>query len=80
MCVATVSFIGIKYAEPQSRCSSELETLYSRLGVVLLGTVCDGYCGIDVMCQMVGAPQTREQRHMLRQDISDDLLLRLREP
>ena len=37
-------------------------------------------CGIDVMCHMVGAPHPRAERHMLRQDISDSLLLRLREP
>ena len=77
---AAVHLPGLEDAEPQSRCNSELETLYTSLGVVLLGTVCDGYCGIDVMCQMVGAPQTREERHMLRQYISDYLLLRLREP
>ena len=44
---------------------------YSSLGVALLGTVCDGDCGIDVACQMVSLPQTAGQRALLREEPLD---------
>ena len=77
--VAAVS-VGDILLEPGYQCGSELERFYYDRGVVVLGTVCDGDCGIDVVCQMIGAPQTPEQRRLVRQGIADWLLLRLREP
>ena len=38
--------------------ATTFEGTYEQLGVVLLGTVCDGDCGIDAACQMLSLPQT----------------------
>ena len=46
----------------------DIEGYYSALGVAALGTVMDGDCGIDVMCQMLSLPQTLAQRAALRED------------
>ena len=46
----------------------DIEGFYSTLGVAVLGTVMDGDCGIDVMCQMLSLPQTFQQRLALRED------------
>ena len=53
---------------------------YSALGMALLGTVCDGDCGLDVCCQMLGRLQTLEERQKLREEISDYLLARVDVP
>ena len=45
-----------------------IQTYYSSLGMALLGTVCDGDCGIDVACQMKGLPQTPDQRARVREE------------
>jgi hypothetical protein len=60
--------------------TSEFEELYNRKGVVVLGTVCDGDCGLDVMTQMLSLGQTFEVRKQLRIDISDYLISRIEEP
>ena len=59
---------------------TEFERLYSQKGVVVLGTVCDGDCGIDVMTQMLSLPQTLKARNQLRIDLSDYLIARIDEP
>jgi hypothetical protein len=41
---------------------TSIESYYHRHGVALLGTVMDGDCGIDVGCQMLGLPQSMENR------------------
>ena len=46
----------------------------------MLGTVCDGDCGLDVMTQMLSLGQTFEVRKQLRIDISDYLISRIEEP
>ena len=60
--------------------STSFEGMYEKMGVVLLGTVCDGDCGIDVACQMLSLPQTFEHRRTLREEISDYLIQRIEEP
>ena len=55
-----------------------LQGFYSSKGLAILGTVMDGDCGIDVACQMLGLPQTIAQRAVLREEISDYLLARLK--
>ena len=45
-----------------------IEGFYTSLGIALLGTICDGDCGIDVACQMLGLPQTASQRALLREE------------
>lgn len=44
------------------------QAFYQRLGVILLGTVVDGDCGLDVCCQMLSLPQTFENRVALREE------------
>ena len=46
-----------------------IEAFYSSMGMALLGTIVDGYCGIDVACQMLGLPQTVAQRALVREDL-----------
>ena len=53
---------------------------YSSRGVAVLGTVMDGDCGIDVACQMLGLPHTREQREALRVELSEHLMARVGKP
>ena len=55
-----------------------MQGYYSSKEVALLGTVMDGDCGIDVACQMLGLPQTLAQRAVLREEISDYLIARLK--
>ena len=47
----------------------DIQSYYQRFGVVLLGTVMDGDCGVDCACQMLGLPTSREARNQLRQDL-----------
>ena len=54
--------------EPLGAAGHSLEEFYQSRGVVLLGTVVDGDCGIDVMCNMLSLPQTLGTRSGLRQD------------
>ena len=61
-------------------CGDSIESFYGRLGVVLIGTVMDGDCGIDLACMMLGLPQTAETRAVLRQEISDYLCERHDKP
>ena len=57
-----------------------LQGFYSSKGIAVLGTVMDGYCGIDLACQMLGLPQTREQREALRVELSEYLMARVNKP
>ena len=47
---------------------TSMQSFYNRLSMVLLGTVMDGDCGIDAMCQMIGRPQTAANRLALREE------------
>ena len=44
------------------------EAFYSSMGMALLGTVVNGDCGFDAACQMLGLPQTADQRGLLREE------------
>ena len=57
-----------------------MDSFYARLGIVILGSVMDGNCGIDTACMMLGLPQTSENRNALRQEIADYLLDRAERP
>ena len=50
-----------------------IQAFYNRFGLVLLGAVMDGDCGLDVACLMHGLPQTLAQRSALREDHSLEL-------
>ena len=47
-----------------------IQAFYGRLGVVLLGTVMDGDCGVDTACMMLGLAQTVENRQALRTEVA----------
>ena len=47
---------------------ASLEGFYMNIGIALLGTVVDGDCGIDALCQMAGLPQTLLQRTVVREE------------
>ena len=46
----------------------DIQSYYQRLGVVVLGTVTDGDCGVDCACQMLGLGSNSEARDQLRKD------------
>ena len=50
---------------------TSIQAFYNRLGIVLLGTVCDGDCGPDFACMALGFPQTVLERAKLRESVSD---------
>ena len=68
-------FVACHQLENALECAGDsIESFYGRLGIVLLGTVVDGDCGLDTACMMLGLPQTFENRVALRQEISTYLL------
>ncbi|MCP4245177.1 MAG: hypothetical protein GY772_31950, partial [bacterium] len=69
-----------KLDQPLDVGGSSLEAAYNRLGVVLLGTVMEGDCGVDAACMMLGLPQTTEKRSALRSEVSDYLCERSESP
>ena len=44
--------------------------VYGRFGVVVLDTVCDGDCGPDAGCMMLGLARTLPNRTALRREVS----------
>ena len=42
--------------------ADHMNAFYQTRGRFVLGTVCDGSCGIDVMVQMLGLPETPDVR------------------
>ena len=62
-------FVGAAFiGSPLDAAATGLEQFYQPEGVVLLGTVVDGDCGIDVMCNMLHSEQSKEARRRLRED------------
>ena len=57
-----------------------LNKFYQVLGRFVLGTVCDGDCGIDVMAQMLELPQTLETRTRIRADLYEFIMSRHNQP
>jgi hypothetical protein len=60
--------------------ATAFEKMYNEFGLVVLGTVVDGDCGIDVMTMMLSSPSTLEARKELRIELSDYLIQRIGEP
>lgn len=58
---------AIQLSAPVDSNADTLEAYYHKLAVALLGTVCDGDCGVDCCCQMLCLPQTSQQRLDLRE-------------
>jgi len=57
----------------------DFDVFYASLGVATLATVCDGDCGLDAMCMMLGQPSCFAARRDLRITISDYLIPRIGE-
>jgi len=72
-----VADAAVADADPSA---TEFDQLYSSLGVVVLGTVVDGDCGIDAMTMMLSQPSSIDARKQLRIEISDYLIQRINEP
>ena len=58
--LAECSHFGVCHKlEHELECEGDsIESYYGRLGIVLLGTIMDGDCGIDTACMMLGLSQT----------------------
>ena len=70
--VASVSLPG-----PVDIAGESMEAFYQRHGQVLLPTLCDGDCGIDVMLQMIGDSNLVDNRNNLREELRDYLMERM---
>ena len=73
-------YLSCTRSHPMECADSSIQGFYTRLGVVLLGTVADGDCGMDVACQMLAIYQSAAERSQLREEISDYLIQRVEEP
>ena len=72
----TRHYVAAKQIEMNDASTGDgIQSHYQRLGVVLLGTVMDGDCGVDCACQMLGLASTREARDQLRKDFHFFLFL-----
>ena len=58
---------------------TEFERMYQKLGIVVLTSVMEGDCGVDVMTMMLGMPQNKDARSALRVEIHDYLIARVEE-
>ena len=79
---STNHFVG-GCAMPESAVAGNtlgFDAFYASLGVAVIATVADGDCALDVMSLMLGQPQSFACRNALRIEISDYLILRIREP
>ena len=52
---------------------------YAERGMIVISTVVDGDCGLDVACIMLGLPRTEANRTALRQEVADFLCDRAEE-
>ena len=65
----TRHFVAAKQMDADISCiGDDIQSYYQRLGVVVLGTVTDGDCGVDCACQMLGLGSNSEARDQLRKD------------
>ena len=62
---------------PAAKDALNFQAFYESRGVVLLGSVVDGDCGVDVMNMMLGSPQSLENRTQLRIELSEYLMDRV---
>ena len=55
-------------------------SFYTRHGLVVLGIVMDGDCGIDARCEMLMRPHSYDSRVKIREELHAYLIERIREP
>ena len=73
--LACIPIVGFKAFEGfEATCSTEADEYYRGLGKTILGTVCDGDCGPDLMLSMLSMPSNDATRQILRDDIADWIL------
>ena len=65
--------------EPKSTNETAFDAFYKDVGVGYMPTVCDGDCGLDVMCIIDGVERTLNERTKLRAELSDYLIQRTSE-
>ena len=54
-------FVACHRLDNASECEGDcMGSFYARLGIVLLGTVMDGECGIDTACMMLDLPKPQQ--------------------
>ena len=71
---------GILMDQPIPQDTNTMAGFYSAIGIAVLGTVCDGDCGLDAMCMMARLQQNADQRDKLREEIHDYIVQRAEEP
>ena len=74
MCQHFIAALRIDDMEPAVADGDDISGFYSGMGLVLLGAVVDGDCGIDVMCQMLSRPHNSEQSLRMRAEIADFII------
>eukprot|EP00959_Pyramimonas_sp_CCMP1952_P329762 6904155-Pyramimonas_sp.AAC.1 len=57
-----------------------MNKIYQHRARFVLGTVCDGDCGIDVVTQMLELPQNAETRAHIRRELYEYVMSRYKEP
>ena len=77
-CKHYIASIGI--GDGMEAGGNSIESYYHSIGQMVLGTVTNGDCGPDVMCQMVGREQSAASRDTLRGEIADYLQARIKAP
>ena len=70
---------ALQTSAPMGGCVG-IEGFYQSKGVVILGTVIDGNCGLDVMCNMKGVEASPDNIKALRLEIHDYIIQKAREP
>ena len=75
--IPSAPMTAVAAGEPHLIDESAFAAFYKGLGAHYLPTICDGDCGLDVMCLIEGVERTLEERTRLRADISDYLIDRL---
>ena len=68
--------LGIPLSVP----GTSIESFYQRLGQVVLGTVTDGDCGLDVMSQMIDRSQSSVSFTALREELAEYMVPRIKLP
>ena len=63
-----------------ARAATPFEEFMRQRNRMVQGTIGNGDCGLDMMCQMLSLPETQEARDALRIELRDYLYLHANEP
>ena len=67
--------VSLKLSDTES-----IFAFYADMGIMLFETVCDGDCGPDAACMMLGLPRSSQNRSELRTEVATYLLQRRETP